>query len=96
MNEPEYNYIKGKGWCLNEYEQLDVTFRNGRKAKIVNRPPNVGELYTYIGQGSIAAKKYGDNFEGHCRWLNETNWVFEGTPIVSLEHHHIYTVIFCE
>lgn len=92
MNEPTYEFVKGKGWVIITHETCRVTIK-GRNATIINRLPSPGEYVTHIGVGSIADKQ-NPGFEGHCRWLAANNWfsLFNGQEFS--KHYYNYTVVF--
>lgn len=94
MTEPVYEYVKGKGWIIPEYRQKEVTFKDGRRALIIDRPPRVGEYEASLGKGSFADET-NPGFEGHCRWIARANWnsLHTGEYRLKPNYYH-YTVVF--
>jgi len=67
-----YQYVKRQGWVPeSEVESFEVTFSNGKRGRILNRPPVIGESFCWMGKDSIAARnseELGPGFLGRCLW----------------------------
>lgn len=57
MTEPTYQYIKGLGWQpFPEYNNVEVTFKNGERYLLQDRMPEIGDLciWGWSGSGTFA------------------------------------------
>lgn len=52
QNEPEYRYVKGKGWVLGDCGRMEET-RNGIRIVLEHRQPEPGEYFFRMEPGEV-------------------------------------------
>lgn len=67
MNEPIYEFVKGKGWVVQTLSI--ITLGDGTRVSIEQRLPLPGEFYWVVCNGSYVSYKYGLGAESVGRWL---------------------------
>lgn len=88
MTEPEYTYVRGQGWIIQNLESLDFQDTHGKQWTLVARKPAIGEYGTFSDINNQFYVKDGKpNLQG---WSNYFQYGVEGKIVDQQVYNHAY------